>query len=1032
MGSQAEDRDNDIPTVAESRLRKRLSRSVIRRQNRRLIERAAGIGRDTTEREEQFVAVGSRDAYSRLWRTVFTHGVEIGVTVGLLTAAMALIGRLIGSGALGGGLFGGRPASATSAVLMGLLGLAILCLRPDPVPRLLRRAADLLAGLACVLTVAVLLAQALGSGWFAPAGTGLVSGPSAASMGLCLLLGTGLLVLDRDLPRQRVTNVLVAVIGLVLAASLLNRGYRIQLAAGDVPADLTLVGLAGICGLAFAYTALRPGRGVAGFMVSSGPGPAMARMMAPVIVAVPLVMVFGPGADGLDPVSIAGLQRIAELIVVVALAAVAVFASRRLQTYYEEWRQAAADLSEQAGVFSAMAEGVAVMRIADNRLVLTNPQFDRMHGYPPGALVGELVERVMPDDPTAAELVRQEKIGQDLIDHGAAQFDTRALRRDGSVIWCRTNSILSEDPQHGPVLIMVKSDITAEYEAKAAGAAAQASFRQVFEQSPIGLALVRHDGSFDRVNGTFADLTGYRQDELLGMTFAEITHPDDLEEDLEKTAAMFRGEAEGLEIEKRYIRKDGGIVRVHLSAVMLRNADGEATVALSMVQDVTERHELSRRLQYLADHDPLTGLYNRRRFEVELERAMSGPDGGVGPGLAVMMIDLDNFKFINDNYGHAIGDQLIVRTGEVLQQRLRHGDVLARQGGDEFVLLLRDVEPQDALSLAIGLVSEISTEARVEGSGFLARATASIGVATRSVTGPGDPEHLIREADIAMYEVKDSGRNGARVYNASAMTNMSQGIDWHDRIRSALDREGFRLFCQPLLSLKGDPVPQFELFLRLPGQDDRPIGPGAFLPVAERHNLIGDVDRWVVTRVIRLLGRCRPDRAPRLFVNLSGQSVGDMDLLGLIAEELARNGVDPDRIVFEFTETSAIANIDRARRFAAELAGIGCHTALDDFGAGFASFYYLKHISTDYVKIDGEFIRNLAEDRTSQLLVRALSELCLGLGKKVVAEQVEDRQALRLLEEYGVDLVQGYLFGRPVPASPGNLAATGNELHRVR
>jgi len=1033
MEDPEEEAGRDGAGAGDRRLSTRLSRKVIRRQNRLLVERAMGrIWNSRAAREPG--DPDTADLYSRIWRGAIARGAVAGAVLGLGSAGVILLGRFANLDSVRGSLLGTRPASVLLAVVMLLIGAGVICLRREPVPAWRRHLADLFAVGTIVLAILSLVSQvapAVGTDWL----TGeILHDSSLTTLAFSVLLGVGLLTTDRELPGGVWSHRIAPLLWLVVLAGLLTRGYRISGPDGIMSADLSVLGLVGMGGLGFAYLVLRPGKGMAGFMIADGPGPAMARMLAPVIVAIPVAMAIGRGAS--RPEAGGGgsalMQLGSEMAVMVALAAVVTVASRRLQVYYGEWRRANDELSEQARVLSAMAEGVAVMRITDNELVLTNPQFDLMHGYEPGSLAGQPVETVMPDDPTPDEIKRQEEIGQALIEKGTAEFETRALRRDGSIIWCRTRSILTEDPRHGPVLIMVRSDITAEHDAKTAGMAAETRFREVFEQSPIGLALVHPEGRFERVNRSFEELVGYSAGELEQMTFGDITHPDDLARDLELTGEMFAGRSGGFEMEKRYIRKDGSIVRVELSAVMLRDGDGAGSLALSMIQDVTERHELGRKLRFLADHDPLTGLFNRRRFEKELTGVATGSNGAEGRGLAVMMIDLDNFKYINDHFGHTVGDRLIIRTGEVLRKRLRGGDVLARQGGDEFVILLCDIPPEKALPVALELVAEIEADARIEGPGFLARTTSSIGVAVCPNPGPGDPERLIQEADIAMYEVKDAGRNGARIYDSSQPSEMSRGIDWHTRIRDALDREGFTLAAQPLVSLRGESESQFELFLRLSDEGGPVIGPAAFLPVAERHNLIGEIDRWVVTQAIRLLARCGPAQAPRLFVNLSGQSVGDMDVLALIKRELAETEVDPGRLVFEVTETSAIANIDRAQKFTAALGEMGCDTALDDFGAGFASFYYLKHISSRFVKIDGEFIRNLAGEPTSQLLVKALADLSRGLGKQTVAEHVEDARALELLTGYGVDLVQGFLFGQPKAATVSFLTSDACLAGRVR
>lgn len=999
----------------EARIRERFSHA--------LAEQARHLALPVSPRTDQLRGSESQGRYLRFWRAVIRRGAAVGVAFGLAATAFALVEWNSGGAWLRSETINGvRPTPLLTGVMMLLIGTAIVSLIRTPVPPWRRRIADLAAGAVCVLAV-------IGTGTLLVLGdpvawkeSGFFRDPSFAAFLLATLLGVALLAVDRTRPDSRFDSRIVLAIGIVAEVGVLSRGYRIPAVSETIALDFSLAGLAGGIGLIFAFLTLRPDRGFAGFMGSTGAGPAMARLLAPVVLAIPFALIIGRELTGF---AMSGSSQLIwlvdEILVVTALILIVTYASRRLQEYFEDWRQAADELGEQASVLATMAEGVAMLGLEDERVILTNPQFDRMHGYSPGDLVGESIHVIRPEDSSPEEVRDWGRVSRELLDHGTSQFETRTRRRDGSVIWCRTNSLLADHPKHGPVMIMVRTDVTAEREAMIAGAAAEARFRQVFEQSPIGLALVRPDGGFERVNRTFEELTGYTDVELYGMTFGDITHPDDLDEDLRLTAAMFGGESDGFQMEKRYIRKDGGIVRVALSAVLLRE-DGEGSgVALSMVQDVTEPYELGRKLRFLAEHDPLTGLFNRRRFERELSETVTDLGGGSGRGIAVMLIDIDNFKFINDSHGHSIGDRLIVRTGEILRRRLRSGDVLARQGGDEFVMLLRDITSEDAPAVAADLVGAISAGARVDGGGSLARATASIGVVTSSALARTNPEELMRSADIAMYEAKDAGRNGFRVYSSRTSSAMVQGVDWHGRIREALDRDGFALYCQPLVSLKGDPAPGFELFLRLPGPDGRPISPSAFLPVAERNNLIGEIDHWVVRRAIRLLAESGPVAPSRLFVNLSGQSVGDLNLVSVIAEELGRTGVESKRLVFEVTETSAIADMERAMRFTSELTRIGCGTALDDFGAGFSSFYYLKHIPTDFVKIDGEFIRNLGDDPVSQQLVRSLAELSRNLGRQTVAEQVEDERTLNLLASYGVDLVQGFLSGRPRPATPQSL-----------
>nr|HNH86705.1 EAL domain-containing protein [Solirubrobacterales bacterium] len=425
-------------------------------------------------------------------------------------------------------------------------------------------------------------------------------------------------------------------------------------------------------------------------------------------------------------------------------------------------------------------------------------------------------------------------------------------------------------------------------------------------------------------------------------------------------------------------------------------------------------------LKYLADHDPLTGLYNRRRFEEELSSAI---DSGHGRGIAILVIDLDNFKFVNDSFGHTIGDRLIVRTAELLKSRLRSDDTLARQGGDEYVVVLRDISPEDALTTAEELVRLIARDVRIVGAEHSARVTASIGVAVSSEISPVPEETLMMQADIAMYEAKDAGRNGARVFQPGEDSHVTLGIDWAGKLRSALENEELLVYAQPIHRLNGEGPPHHELFVRMRDRSGSIIMPGAFLPTAERHDLVQELDSWVISKAISTLAELEGDGCPRLQINLSGRTVGDPKLPEFVQGELSRAGVDPSNLIFEVTETSAIGNMTGAQEFSARMNELGCGFALDDFGTGFASFYYLKHLAFDYVKIDGEFVQNLASDPVNRLLVKALVEISKGMGKRTVAEQVEDARTLEVLREFGVDFVQGHYLGRPRPLDRSELAS---------
>ena len=447
----------------------------------------------------------------------------------------------------------------------------------------------------------------------------------------------------------------------------------------------------------------------------------------------------------------------------------------------------------------------------------------------------------------------------------------------------------------------------------------------------------------------------------------------------------------------------------------LRGVEGAEPRALYMVEDITERHHFHRRLQHMVDHDALSGLFGRRRFERELETALDGVRDR-GTPVALLSIDLDNLKFVNDSFGHTVGDQLIVRAAEVLKDQLDGTGILARPGGDEFAVLIPGADREAARPLADDLAEAISREVRVGVADRKVRLTISVGVAAVEPGEGATAEQLLMEADIAMYDAKASGRNCVRLYDRTNNSDIARSIDWHGRIGRALESGGFRLYAQPILSLEGGGPAFFELLIRMREDDGSIVMPGTFLPVAERHDLIQDIDRWVIgSAVMALAGFGLGGESLKFSVNLSGRSVGDPRLADFIATELARHEVDPACLVFEITETGAISDMTGARKLAEELGDLGCGLALDDFGTGFASFYNLKHIDCDYLKIDGEFVHDLAADMNNRLLVRSLVYAARAMGKATVAEGVEDGESLELLKQFGVDFAQGYHFGKPEP-----------------
>jgi diguanylate cyclase (GGDEF)-like protein len=485
---------------------------------------------------------------------------------------------------------------------------------------------------------------------------------------------------------------------------------------------------------------------------------------------------------------------------------------------------------------------------------------------------------------------------------------------------------------------------------------------------------------------------------------------------LDLFSQLVEGELPSFAMEKRTLRPDGEAVWTSVNASLVRGVVGDPLYAIVQVQDVSERKRFEGQLQYLADHDPLTGLFNRRRFEGELARQVSF-NSRYGPTGAVLVVDLDHFKYVNDTLGHAIGDELIGRVGSLLRDRLRETDVVARLGGDEFAILLPSADEEQARRVGDDIVQAVRTQAVVMSADRTSRVTACVGIAMFGQEFDVGHEAVLVNADIAMYEAKEAGRDRCVLLDATEgpQTQMRARLTWSERIRSALEHDRFELFQQPILDVRKGEVTHHELLVRLPGESGELIPPGTFLYIAEQFGMIQAIDRWVVTQAAGLIKRLHEEGNPvTLSVNLSGVSITDPALLETVERVIGETRIDPHALIFEVTETAAIVNIEKARRFAERLGELGCAFALDDFGAGFGSFYYLKHLPFDYLKIDGDFIRQLPTSKADQLTVKAIVQIAHGLGKRTVAEFVGDEQTLRLLGRFGVDYAQGYYTGKPI------------------
>lgn len=425
------------------------------------------------------------------------------------------------------------------------------------------------------------------------------------------------------------------------------------------------------------------------------------------------------------------------------------------------------------------------------------------------------------------------------------------------------------------------------------------------------------------------------------------------------------------------------------------------------------QRDLAERLAFIAERDPLTGLANRVRFSSEMERVMGLLQRGHEHCGALLYFDIDEFKTINDSFGHRAGDEVLVRTAQTVGSQVRAEELFARLGGDEFVVLAPGASRQEAETLAERIVHAVRGLAFDFEQRRLSL-TLSLGIALFPEHGQ-ESENLVSHADAAMYQAKASGKNCWRIYRPELddSEQMLHQLGWNERIQRALDSQSLVLHFQGVHSVQTGLVSHYEALVRMIDPEDKSslLMPGSFIPAAEKSGRIIDIDRWVIRDAIRILGE-DPD-LPSLAINISARSFGEPGMTDLIRANLTAYQVEPARLIVELTETAALANIHDAELFIHDLRSLGCTVCLDDFGVGFSSFAYLKQLSADILKIDGMFIRNLPTDPDDQVFVRAIVEIARGLGKKTVAEFVGDAATLDILNKLGVDYAQGYYLSRP-------------------
>ena len=665
--------------------------------------------------------------------------------------------------------------------------------------------------------------------------------------------------------------------------------------------------------------------------------------------------------------------------------------------------------------------------------VTWSEQLYRIFGLDPAtfeATFDAYLDRIHPEDRArVAETV------QSAIEEGVPyRFEHRVVRPDGGQRWVRCNGepLMAPDGEVTRV-VGVCQDVTELVHSQRARVEADMRFKSAFENAPIGIGLISFsdgpDARLTEVNRALCEIAQRREDELIGVSLSSLCHPEDADSDLVLRERLIAGEIDRYMVEKRCLHEGGdvGWVQLNVSLVTDEPRPGGASVGVVQVQDVTERKQSEDQLRHLADHDSLTGLLTRRRFREELDGqiALKQRYGGEG---ALLLIDVDRLKAINDTQGHAVGDAVLREVGETLSRRVRSTDVVGRLAGDEFAVLLPNANATEAEALAEALVTRLS-EQRVGGW----TVSVSIGV---TVFGNGqgelDSEAVLAAADSAMYRAKQQG--GALSHRAEPTLSdltRNRGSEHappvlparrfapradSSALREALARDELLLYAQPVVDLRTGDLAHRELLVRMTDPRGQVLTAAQFLgPAARERGLCEEIDRWVITRAIGLLTHEGSDA--RLQVNLSGEILGDDEALRSVMAEVQAAGLDPSRLAFEVGEGSIRREPTRAKAVLERLAEVGFPLVLDGFSAAFGPFEYLQRFPLEQVKIDGSVVRRLSGDDPDDATLRAIVRLASGTHKTTVAKLVDSEALVPLLRMHGVDMAQGFGIGAPEPVA---------------